>query len=209
MRSRISEGNTGTRCTLFVNLGDLHYADDIALKQCSFNRIKHQHQETEVMALNCRVPHDIKVNGKQLKWSSSFTYLGSIVTSEGGADNLLSLEISGNLQTSVKNSKIYNSRVLCVLLYGGWRSETPASSQFSITHASERSYRYFAPHPPENHQQRVTPINRVWGYVNTYNKNDMGMDRPCIKKTSWRLGQSSIRMDTRREKKTGTSKNNI
>ena len=59
MRSSLGEGNTGIRWTLFTNLEDLDYADDLALmshlekhmyeddnitKQCSFNRIKHQHR---------------------------------------------------------------------------------------------------------------------------------------------------------------------
>ena len=86
--------------SLCTNLEDLYYADDLALrleKHMQEKIIQLQNnaasivlnintKKTEVMALYCRVPPDIKANGKQLECSSSFTYLGSTVTSECGAD---------------------------------------------------------------------------------------------------------------------------
>jgi hypothetical protein len=43
-------------------------------------------KETEVMSLNTRSPSKIQLNGKDIKTTSYFTYLGNVVTSGGGAD---------------------------------------------------------------------------------------------------------------------------
>lgn len=46
-------------------------------------------KKTEIMTLNLKQSKqspDIKIDGKQLESTSSFTYLGSVVTMEGGSD---------------------------------------------------------------------------------------------------------------------------
>ncbi|VDI54248.1 Hypothetical predicted protein [Mytilus galloprovincialis] len=49
-------------------------------------------KKSEVMPLNTTEPPLIDLNGTPLDCTSSFTYLGSIVTSEGGADKDIRLE---------------------------------------------------------------------------------------------------------------------
>lgn len=166
MRSSLSEGNTGIRWTLFSHLEDLDYADDLALLSHLENNMQDKTsrlqqnaasiglniniKKTEVMALNCRVPPDIEINGNHLKCSSSFTYLGSTVTSEGGADKDIQSRIgkargafvklhniwrSRNISRKTK-MKLYNSCVLSVLLYGAecWRMTERDISRLSTFH---------------------------------------------------------------------------
>ena len=87
-------------------------------------------KQTEVKAINCRVPPDTEVNGNHLKFSPSFTYLGNTVTSDSGADKGIQsrkgkatgafVKLQNILKFSVisrrTNIKIYNSSVLSVLL---------------------------------------------------------------------------------------------
>ncbi|KAL5007014.1 hypothetical protein ScPMuIL_015820 [Solemya velum] len=153
MRSSLSDKNAGIRWTLFSYLEDLDHADDLALLSNLENNMQDKTsrlqqnaasiglniniKKTEVMALNCRVPPDIEINGNHLKCSSSFTYLGSTVTSEGGVDKDIQSRIgkargafvklhnfwrSRNISRKTK-MKLYNSCVLSVLLYGAecWR----------------------------------------------------------------------------------------
>ena len=94
-------------------------------------------KKTEVMSLNTKQPARIQLNGNNLNNTTSFTYLGSIVTSDGGADKDIKARLSKargafiNLKNIWKTSDIsrktkigiYNSCVLSVLLYGAecWR----------------------------------------------------------------------------------------
>ena len=166
LRSSLTGGNTGIRWTLFTHLEDLDYADDIALlshlekhmqdkttrlyKNAASIGLNINKKKTEVMALNCREPPDITINGTKLECSSSFTYLGSIVTSDGGADKDIRSRIgkarnaflklrniwkSSNVSKRTK-MKIYNSCVLSVLLYGAecWRVTVQDLNKLSSFH---------------------------------------------------------------------------
>ncbi|KAL5010020.1 hypothetical protein ScPMuIL_012325 [Solemya velum] len=166
MRSSLSDGNTGIRWTLFSHREDLDYADDLALLSHLENNMQDKTsrlqqnatsiglniniKKTEVMALNCRVPPDIEINGNHLKCSSSFTYLGSTVTSKGGADKDIQSRIgkargafvklhniwrSRNISRKTK-MKLYNSCVLSVLLYGAecWRMTERDINRLSTFH---------------------------------------------------------------------------
>ena len=91
-------------------------------------------KKSEVMPLNTSEPPVIDLNGTPLDFTSSFTYLGSIVTSEGGADNDIRARIgrartaflklrhiwkTSNISKNTKTKiRLYNSCVLVVLLYG-------------------------------------------------------------------------------------------
>ena len=150
MKSALSGNNTGIRWTLFTSLGDLGYADDVALLshlekhmqsktsklQSNAEKIglKINTKKTEVMSLNTKQPARIQVDGNNL--SNTFTYLGSIVTSDGGADKDIKARLSKAMGAfiSLKNIwkindisrtkiRICNSCVLSVLLYGAecWR----------------------------------------------------------------------------------------
>ncbi|XP_062618932.1 uncharacterized protein LOC134280533 [Saccostrea cucullata] len=102
MRSTLSDENTGIRWTFFNKLEDLDYADDLALlshletqmqRKTSYLQINASKIElninikkTEVMSLNTKSPPKIQLNGGDIKNTEYFTYLGSVVTSDGGAD---------------------------------------------------------------------------------------------------------------------------
>ncbi len=82
----------------------MDYADDVALflhpqnhmqdktsklqKNASMLGLKININKTEVMSLNTKEPPVVELDGKQLTCTSSFTYLGSMVTAsaEDGAD---------------------------------------------------------------------------------------------------------------------------
>jgi hypothetical protein len=89
------------------------------------------------MSLNTKQPARIQLNGNNLSNTTSFTYLGSIVTSDGGADKDIKARLSkargtfinlkniwkANDRSRKRKIGIYNSCVLSVLLYGAecWR----------------------------------------------------------------------------------------
>lgn len=99
MKSTLNGSNTGIRWTLFTNLEDLDYADDLALLshtehhmqsktttlQYNANNIglKINVNKTEVMSLNTKQPVQIQLDGNTLNNTNSFTYLGSIVHQMG------------------------------------------------------------------------------------------------------------------------------
>ena len=134
----------------FTSLEDL---DDLALLSHLEKHMQSKHQnyrvmqkknglkintnKTEVMSLNTKQPARIQVDGNNLSNTTTFTYLGSIVTSDGGADEYIKARLSKarGASISLKNIwkinyfsrrtkiRIYNSCVLSVLLYGAecWR----------------------------------------------------------------------------------------
>ena len=166
MRSTLNRNNTGIRWTLFTSLEDLDYADDLALlshleahMQSKTSRLqtnaskiglKINIKKTEVMPMNTKEPPIIKISGENLECTSSFTYLGSIVTSDGGADKDIRSRLGkargafiklGNIWKSgsiSKNTKmrLYNSCVLPVLLYGAecWRMTEKDINKLSSFH---------------------------------------------------------------------------
>lgn len=99
MRSTPSKDNIGI---ILSNLKDLDYADDLALlshleaqmqrktsnlhSNASKIGLNFNIKKTEVMPLNTKSSPKIKLNGEDMKNTPHFTYLGSVVTSEGGAD---------------------------------------------------------------------------------------------------------------------------
>ena len=155
MRSALSGNNTGIRWTLFTSLEDLDYADDLALlshlethMQSKTSKLQSNAskiglninlKKTEVMSLNMKNQPKIQLNEKNIENTSSFTYLGSIVTSDGGTDkdikarlgkargSFIKLKNIWKSKSISRNTKIklYNSCVLSVLLYGAecWMTE--------------------------------------------------------------------------------------
>ena len=104
MRSTLNGNNTGIRWTLLTNLEDLDYADDLALlshlethmqdkttklqENASKIGLKINIKKTEIMHLNTKEPPRIHLNGYtcNINCTSTFTYLGSTLTSDGGAE---------------------------------------------------------------------------------------------------------------------------
>ncbi|XP_063427447.1 uncharacterized protein LOC134710955 [Mytilus trossulus] len=149
----MSNTNNGIRWTLSSNLKDIDYADDLAIVSNTKNQMKEKTEvleqnarmiglkinskKTQIMTVNMLYTPDIKVNGEQLELVQSFTYLGSIVKSEGGAGQDIKTKIGKARSAfhrlrniwetpSIRKKtklKIYNSCVTSVLLYGAecWR----------------------------------------------------------------------------------------
>ena len=105
IRSTLKGENTG------INLEDLDYADDLALlshlethmqsktsklqSNASKIGLKINMKKTEVMSLNTKHPPKIHLDGNNLMNTNSFTYLGSIVTNDGGAEEDIKARDSG------------------------------------------------------------------------------------------------------------------
>lgn len=99
MRSTPSKDYTTIRCTIFSKLDDLNYADDQMHLETQMQRKTSYVQsksgkiamnidikKTEVISPDTKSPRKIQLNGKDIKRTSNFTYLGSLVTPEGVVD---------------------------------------------------------------------------------------------------------------------------
>ena len=107
-------------------------------------------KKTEVMSLNTKHPARIQLHGSNLTNTTSFTYLGSIVTSDGGADNDIKARLSKargafmNLKNIWKTHDIsrktklrfYKICTLSFLLYGVacWRMTEGDINRLSSFH---------------------------------------------------------------------------
>ena len=153
MRETTKDSNTGIKWTLTSYLEDLDFADDLCLMS---QRQQHMQQKTdkltaeaaktglrvnkdktEVMKINPKQNNAITLEGQNLTEVTSFTYLGSIVSTTGGADEDIKARINKarhafvTLRPIWKSStlsrenklRIFNSNVKSILLYGSetWR----------------------------------------------------------------------------------------
>ena len=141
-------GRHGIQWTIWTQLEDLDFADDLAL-------LSHQHQQmqnktsqletisaqiglsihtgkTKLLKINTTNNSPITLGGKELEEVEAFTYLGSIVNKNGGTDAdvkarigkaravFLQLRNIWNAKAISTHTKlrIFNSNVKSVLLYG-------------------------------------------------------------------------------------------
>ena len=148
------QANTGIRWRLMDQLEDLNFADDIAL----ISTTQHQMQKktdklaetsqrvglnisktkTQAMRLNCKNTKPIKFqNGDTIKETKDFTYLGAVVSTEGGCDKDMDTRLSkvkpafrklkriwGSTQYNRTKIKLFNTLVKPVLLYGSETQKT-------------------------------------------------------------------------------------
>lgn len=145
--------NTGIQWTLTGQLEDLDFADDVCLlshkqqhAQNKLNRLadeagktgmKINIRKTELMKLNNKQEIPIQLKSTNIKETEKFTYLGSVVSTDGGTDEDTKSRISKartafiilhpiwkSSALSLKNKiRIFNTNVKAVLLYGSetWR----------------------------------------------------------------------------------------
>ena len=136
------------RWTPFSYLEDLDYADDLALLSRTHKRIQEKTQrlntfakqvglninskKTEIMTLNTTNTRPVQSDNKELPYTDRFTYLGSIISRDGGTDldiqsRLNKARNSLNMMNKVWRSStysirtklnLYHSCVLTTLLYG-------------------------------------------------------------------------------------------
>jgi len=153
MRQSTVGQKTGIQWTLTTQLEDLDFADDISL-------LSHKHQDaqeklsrvadearktglqintgkTEVMRLNNKQQDPVQLHQESIKEVNKFTYLGSVVSKDGGTDEDIKSRINKarhafntlrpiwkTTALSLRNKiRIFNTNVKSVLLYGSetWR----------------------------------------------------------------------------------------
>ena len=140
--------NNGIQWTLWTQLYDLDFADDLALLSHKHSQmqdkttlletksartgLKINRKKTELMKMNTTASAPITVGGEPIREVESFVYLGSVVDHQGGTDRDVTARIGKaraafvmlkNIWASGGISmrtklRIFNSNVKSVLLYG-------------------------------------------------------------------------------------------
>ncbi|PVD26785.1 hypothetical protein C0Q70_14463 [Pomacea canaliculata] len=103
MRKTTQDNNTGIQWTFTKQLEDLDFADDISLlshrqqhaqtklsklaEEAEKTGLKINKKKTEVMKFNNKQELPIQLQGENILETDRFTYLGSIVSKDGGADD--------------------------------------------------------------------------------------------------------------------------
>ena len=148
MKNTTENRKNGIQWTLFKQLEDLDFADDIALLAQSHKQmqektaildswaqqlgLKINDRKSKIMRINSKSTDAVEVRGKVLEEVDNFTYLGSIVDKEGGSGTDIKVKIQKargafamlkniwkTKQIRTKTKlRIFNSNVKSVLLYG-------------------------------------------------------------------------------------------
>ena len=142
------DARRGIRWTLFTQLEDLDYADDIPLlshteqqMQQKFDRLMQYGEQvglrvntkkTQLMTVNVSREVNINIQGEPVEHVTSFLYLGSLMREDGGAEEDIKSRLGKARRAFAQLNpvwrsrqygketklKIYNTCVLSVLLYG-------------------------------------------------------------------------------------------
>ena len=148
MKTTTTGRNNGIQWTLWIQLDDLDFADDLALLSHNHNQmqdkttrletisartgLKINTKKTELMKINTTANTPVTVAGNPIKEVESFVYLGSVVDKQGGTDRDVAARIgkARGAFVMLKNIwaskairtrtklRIFNSNVKSVLLYG-------------------------------------------------------------------------------------------
>ena len=148
MKVSTKDKRNGIQWTLWTQLDDLDFADDIALLSHNHQQmqektslvaqnseklgLKIHNEKSKLLKVNSTSTHPISIETKTLEEVDSFTYLGSIVDKQGGTDADIKIRIRKariafqqlkNIWTSRNLSyktkiRIFNTNVKSVLLYG-------------------------------------------------------------------------------------------
>jgi hypothetical protein len=148
MKNSTSGRGNGIQWTLWSQLNDLDFADDLALLSHSRQQMQEKtniltvtskqvglniHKDkTKILKLNSTSNEPVTLNGGPLEEVQSFTYLGSIIDQQGGTEADVKARIGKaraafiqlkNIWTSRELSlttkiRLFNSNVKSVLLYG-------------------------------------------------------------------------------------------
>ncbi len=153
MRKTTSDQPRGIKWTLFTQLEDLDFADDLAVLSTKHSNLQEKTNrlnkfakqtgldisttKTQVMTINTSMNTPITVNGEPLDFVDDFTYLGSLISKDNGAQKDIKARLGKaqgafarlrpiwkSKQYSLKSKiRLYNSNVKSVLLYGSecWR----------------------------------------------------------------------------------------
>ena len=118
--------NNGIQWTLFEQLDDLGFADDLALlahnqnqmqdKTCSLETfsaktgLRTSLRKTELIKINTTANTPITVGGKPIKEVESFVYLGSTITKQGGTDEYITSRIGKARGVFIMLKKVWTSK---------------------------------------------------------------------------------------------------
>ena len=157
MKTTTTGRNNGIQWTLWTQLDDLDFADDLALLSHNRNQmqdkttrlaatsmstgLKIHRGKTELLKINTSAQEPVTVCGEPIKEVQSFTYLGSVVDKQGGTDRDVVSRIGKaraafimlkNIWASKKISqatkiRLFNSNVKSILLYGSETWRTTAT----------------------------------------------------------------------------------
>ena len=147
VKTTTTDRNNGIQWTLWTQLDDLDFADDLALLSHNHSQMQDKttcletsartglrinRKKTELKKINTTANTPITVDGEPIKEMESFIYLGSVVDQQGGSDRDVTAMVGKARTTFVmlKNIlafgkismrtklRIFNSSVKSVLLYG-------------------------------------------------------------------------------------------
>nr|KAG5704568.1 hypothetical protein BaRGS_031832 [Batillaria attramentaria] len=148
MKTTTTGRKNGIQWTLWTQLDDLDFADDLALLSHSHSQmqdkttclevtsagtgLKINRRKTELMKINTTANTPVTVGGEPIREVESFVYLGSVVDGQGGTDRDVTARIGKARAAMVMLKKIwaskvvsirtklriFNSNVKSVLLYG-------------------------------------------------------------------------------------------
>ena len=184
MRQTTSDSNRGIRWGIHTVLEDLDFADDIAMfshthqhLQEKTNRLQKyagqiglnvNAKKTEIMTLNTNRPSPVMLGEQELSTTNTFTYLGSVVNTDGGAETDIQQRLC-KARTAFKNLQavwrsgqytirtklhFYKSCILPILLYGSecWRMTECDQQKLSTFHTRSlrRILRIFWPQKVSN-----------------------------------------------------------
>ena len=154
MKKTTEREPTGIRWNFTTKLEDLDFADDLALLSSRHQDIQsktqklHEHakqvglkiniRKTKIMRLNTTIQDPVKIDDQQIEDVKTFTYLGGIVTTEGGCDQDINSRLGKAKQQFRRLKKIwntskfsvqtklrlFNSLIVSVLTYGSetWKT---------------------------------------------------------------------------------------
>ena len=154
--------------------------------------------KTEVMMLNVPSPSPVKVNGADLPTTEEFTYLGSTVRYDGGAESDIrnclnkarnTFRMLNNMWKSSQYStktklKLYQSFVLSTLLYGSeyWRMTESDLNKLSTVHNKNLKYKNPANILARDHLQPASSQLLQPRQHGHHHVKMMEMDRTCDEK---------------------------
>ena len=148
MKSTTTGRNNGIQWTLWTQLDDLDFADDLALLSHNHTQmqektthlestsagtgLKINRKKTELMRMNTTVSTPVTVGGDIIRETETFVYLGSVFDKQGGTDRDVKARIGkaraafamlkniwASREIKIRTKiRIFNSNVKSVLLYG-------------------------------------------------------------------------------------------
>ncbi|KAK2154488.1 hypothetical protein NP493_2181g00005 [Ridgeia piscesae] len=148
MRKTTSDKPRGIQWTLFSQLQDLDFADDLAFLSVKLDHLQEKTDrlerdakqtgltintsKTQVMSINTTPTAPVTVNGEPLQFVQDFNYLGSLISKDNGGQKDIKARLGkarcafaklqniwkSNQYTTKTKIRLYNSNVKSILLYG-------------------------------------------------------------------------------------------